>query len=70
MSPALATSVRRSTTGPGEFQFPIPAVKFLVGEDFKQGGRMSPAPDMANPIRFSKADVPTGYLAHQVVEAK
>jgi uncharacterized protein (DUF362 family) len=46
------------------------AVKFLVGEDYHQAGRMSPTPDMANPIRFSKAEIPTGYLPRQVTEAK
>jgi hypothetical protein len=46
------------------------AVKFLVGTDFDEGGRISATPDMANPIRFSKADVPTGYLAQQVNAAK
>ncbi|MGA2113556.1 MAG: DUF362 domain-containing protein [Bryobacteraceae bacterium] len=46
------------------------AVKFLVGTDFKQGGRMFAAPDMANPVRFSKADVPAAYLPEQVTGAK
>jgi hypothetical protein len=46
------------------------AVKFLVGSDFNLGGRVSPTPDMANPIRFSQADLPTAYLARQVTEAK
>ena len=41
------------------------AVKFLVGTDYKLGGRMSPTPDMANPIKFAKADVPAGYLAQR-----
>ena len=49
-----------------EFQ----AVKFLAGDDYHLGGRLSPTPDMANPVRFGKADVPTAYLARQVVEAK
>ncbi len=46
------------------------AVKFLVGTDFDEGGRLSATPDMANPIQFSKADVPVGYLAEQVNAAK
>ncbi len=46
------------------------AVKFLVGADYRLGDRMSPAPDMANPIRFSKAELPAGYLPRQVTEAK
>jgi hypothetical protein len=46
------------------------AVKFLVGDDYKLGGRMSPAPDMENPIRFSKGELPVGYLPRQVTEAK
>jgi uncharacterized protein (DUF362 family) len=46
------------------------AVKFLVGEDYKLGGRMSATPDMDNPIRFSKSDVPVAYLPKQVTEAR
>ncbi len=46
------------------------AVKYLVGDDYKLGGRMSPTPDMANPIKFAKADLPAGYLAREVTEAK
>jgi uncharacterized protein (DUF362 family) len=46
------------------------AVKFLVGSDFDQGGRIFATPDMANPIQFSKAGVPVGYLAEQVTAAK
>jgi hypothetical protein len=46
------------------------AVKFLVGADYRLGDRMSPAPDMANPVRFSKAELPTGYLPRQVTEAR
>ena len=46
------------------------AVKFLAGADYELGGRMSAAPDLANPIRFSEAGIPTGYLSRQVTEAK
>ena len=46
------------------------AVKFLVGTDFDLGGRIFATPDMANPIQFSKADVPVGYLAQQANAAK
>jgi hypothetical protein len=46
------------------------AVRFLVGEDYKLGGRMSPTPDMNNPIKFGKAGVPTAYLPKQLTEAK
>jgi uncharacterized protein (DUF362 family) len=46
------------------------AVQFLVGTDFDLGGRIFAAPDMANPIQFSKAGVPAGYLAQQVTAAK
>jgi hypothetical protein len=46
------------------------AVKFLVGDDYKLGGRMSPTPDMANPIQFAGKGLPTGYLAREVTEAK
>jgi hypothetical protein len=46
------------------------AVKFLVGADFDQGGRMFAEADTANPVRFSKADVPAAYLAQQVTGAK
>jgi hypothetical protein len=55
----------RANSNP-EFQ----KVKFLVGTDYNLGGRLSPTPDMANPIRFSKAELPTGYLPRQVTEAK
>ena len=30
---------------------------------------MFPTPDLANPIRFAKAELPAGYLAQQVTEA-
>jgi hypothetical protein len=55
----------RANTNP-QFQ----AVKFLVGTNFDQPGRLSATPDMANPIHFSKSDVPTGYLAKEVNAAK
>jgi len=45
-------------------------VKFLVGADYNFGGRLSATPDMANPIQFSKADVPVGYLSEQANAAK
>jgi uncharacterized protein (DUF362 family) len=45
------------------------AVKFLAGNDYNLGGRLSAVPDAANPIRFAKADVPTAYLPRQVTEA-
>lgn len=44
-------------------------VKFLVGTDFNLGGRVFAAPDMANPVQFSWAEVPVAYLAQQVTEA-
>jgi len=46
------------------------AVKFLVGADYNLGGRVFATPDMANPIQFSKADVPVAYLSEQVNAAK
>ena len=46
------------------------AVKFLVGADYNLGDRLSATPDMANPIRFSKAELPVGYLPKQVTEAR
>jgi len=46
------------------------AVKFLVGADYKLGGRVFAEPDTANPIKFSKEGVPTAYLAKQVTAAK
>jgi uncharacterized protein (DUF362 family) len=49
-----------------EFQ----AVKFLAGTDYDLGGRMSPVPDMSNPIHFAKGDLPAAYLPRQVTEAK
>jgi len=55
----------RANTNP-QFQ----AVKFLVGDDYKLGGRMSATPDMENPIKFSKEGLPTGYFAKQVNEAR
>jgi hypothetical protein len=55
----------RANSNP-EFQ----AVKFLVGADYNLGGRMSPTPDIVNPVRFSKEELPTGYLPRQVTEAK
>lgn len=46
------------------------AVNFLAGSDYSRGGHSSAAPDPANPIRFSKAEVPVGYLPKQVTEAQ
>ncbi len=46
------------------------AVRFVVGADYGLGGRISPIQDTANPIQFSKAGVPVGYLPQQVTEAK
>jgi uncharacterized protein (DUF362 family) len=46
------------------------AVKFLAGTDYNLSGRIAATPDMANPIRFSKAELPVGYLPRQVTEAK
>jgi len=47
------------------------AVKFLVGDDYKLAGRMPPpTADMANPIHFAKGDLPVGYFAKEVTEAK
>ena len=60
----ILTGIRANSNS--EFQ----EVKFLVGADYNLGGRLSPTPDMANPIRFSKGDLPTGYLPRQVTEAK
>ncbi|MGB7758361.1 MAG: DUF362 domain-containing protein [Bryobacteraceae bacterium] len=55
----------RANSNP-EFQ----AVKFLVGADYNLGDRMSPTPDMLNPIRFAKGELPYGYFPRQVTEAK
>lgn len=55
----------RSNTNP-QFQ----KVQFLVGADYQLGGRLAPVPDLENPIRFASKDLPTGYLAKQVTEAK
>jgi uncharacterized protein (DUF362 family) len=46
------------------------AVQFLVGTDYNLGGRLSPTPDTANPIRFANRDLPAGFLSKQVTEAK
>ena len=60
----FSTRVRANTNQ--QFQ----AVKFLVGTDFDEGGRLSATPDMANPIQFAKADLPAAYLSAQVNAAK
>jgi hypothetical protein len=49
-----------------EFQ----AVKYLVGTDYDLGGRMAPTPDMQNPVRFAKTELPEAYLPRQVTEAR
>jgi len=46
------------------------AVQFLVGTDYNLAGRLPPIPDEANPIRFSKTEVPAGHVPAQVAEAK
>lgn len=46
------------------------AVKFLVGADYNQGGRLAPTPDLHNPIRFADRQLPAAYLPQQVTEAK
>jgi hypothetical protein len=45
-------------------------VQFLAGADYSLGGRISAEPDLASPIRFSQADVPTAFLPRQVSEAR
>ena len=56
--------VRRNASR--EFQ----AVQFLAGGGIEVPGRLSPAPDTANPIRFARNGLPAGYLPQQVTEAK
>jgi hypothetical protein len=46
------------------------AVQFLANNDYGLGGRMSPTPDLANPVRFAKAGLPAGFLPQQVTAAK
>lgn len=46
------------------------AVTFLVNTDLGLGGRITPTPDTANPVRFSKDGVPTAYLPSLVTGAK
>jgi len=46
------------------------AIRFVVANDYGLGGRIIAIPDKANPIRFSKAEVPVAYLPEQVTEAK
>jgi len=46
------------------------AVRFVVNTDYGLGGRISPTPDMGNPIRFSNPKVPVAYLPQQMTEAK
>jgi hypothetical protein len=48
----------------------LQAVQFLAGADYNQGGRLSPAPDLENPIRFANRELPPAYLPRQVTEAK
>jgi hypothetical protein len=60
----IYTRIRANTNA--QFQ----AVKFLVGADYGLGGRIFATPDMANPIQFSKADVPVAYLAREANAAK
>lgn len=45
-------------------------VQFLVGSDYSLGGRLTPVADLENPIRFAQRELPAGYLARQVTEAK
>ncbi len=45
-------------------------VQFLAGADYSLGGRLAAEPDTTNPVRFSKGDVPTGFLPKQVTEAR
>jgi hypothetical protein len=60
----ISTRIRANSNP--EFQ----AVKFLVGTDYHQTGRMAPVPDTDNPIRFSTTTLLVGYLPRQVAEAK
>ncbi len=46
------------------------AVKFVVSQRMAGGGRTAARPDKANPVRFSKAGVPTAYLPECVTGAK
>ncbi len=46
------------------------AVKFVVNTDYGLGGRLSPKPDMGNPVHFAQANLPTAYLPTCVTEAK
>lgn len=49
---------------------PFQRVQFLAGAGYSLGGRMTAEPDTANPVRFSKAELPTGFLPRQVTEAR
>ena len=64
VGPPIYTRIRANSNP--QFQ----AVKFLVGADYDLGGRVSPTPDLANPIRFAKGELPIGYFPQQVTEAK
>lgn len=46
------------------------AVTFVANDEYKLGGRIPPIQDTANPIEFSKAGMPVGYLPQQVTAAK
>ena len=57
---------RVRTNSRAEFQ----RVQFLAGADYNLGGRISAEPDTANPVHFSKAEAPTGFIPRQVAEAR
>jgi hypothetical protein len=46
------------------------AVKFVASQRMAGHGRIAAEPDKANPVRFSRAGVPTAYLPQCVTEAK
>lgn len=60
----IYTRVRTNSSAP--FQ----RVQFLAGADYSLGGRMTAEPDTANPVRFARAELPTGFLPRQVTEAR
>jgi hypothetical protein len=45
-------------------------VSFLVGDSHGHGGRLSPTPDLTNPVRFSQAGIPAAFLPREVTGAQ
>ena len=55
----------KGDAGPG-----LREVSFLVGDSHGHSGRLSPTPDLTNPVRFSKAGIPAAFLPREVTGAQ